>query len=347
MKKETLITISERTGYSVSTVSRVLSGKANKYRISDKTIAIISEEARNCNYTPSLLAKGLRTSKTHTIGLLVPSIENPYFSNIASIVISEARKIGYTIVLVDTMEDENNEREGVESLLARMVDGIIVVPSGQDPEFLENVDKHTPVVLIDRHYEPTSLSYVTTNNYEGGLEATKYLIGFGHRDILCIRGVHHSTPARERERGYLEALRQSGLEDKARVAGNDFTIQNGYLETKLALNGSKPPTAIFAMSNTILLGAIKAIRESALRIPDDISIVSFDNYTYLDYLDPAITRVGQRINEMGTLAIKLLLQRLEGGNVETAKIQLIPQLIVCNSVTHNKQASEKLNKPRG
>jgi LacI family transcriptional regulator len=333
MKKETLITISERTGFSVSTVSRVLGGKANKYRISDKTINVISEEARKCNYTPSLLAKGLRTSKTNTIGLLVPGIENPYFANIASIVISEARKIGYTIVLVDTMESEKNEQEGIESLLARMVDGMIVVPSGSNPEFLESVDRRTPVVLIDRHFEPTTLSYVTTNNYEGGFEATKYLIDFGHRDILCVCGVHHSMPARERERGYLEALRQNGLENMTRVAGNDFTIQNGYLETKLALNGLRPPTAIFAMSNTILLGAIKAIRESSLRIPDDISIVSFDNYTYLDYLDPAITRVGQRINEMGMLAIKLLQQRIEGDGNGMAKIQLIPQLIVCNSVS--------------
>jgi LacI family transcriptional regulator len=334
MQKETLITISTRTGFSVSTVSRVLSGKANKYRISDKTVDIIIREARSCNYTPSLLAKGLRTSKTRTIGLLVPGIENPYFSSIASIVISEARKMGYTIVLVDTMESEENEREGISSLLSRMIDGIIVVPSGRDPEYLETVDVHTPVVLIDRHFEPTTLSYVTTNNYEGGFEATKYLMEFGHKNILCIRGVHHSMPARERERGYLEALRQNGLEKTARVAGNDFTIENGYLETKLALNAPNPPTAVFAMSNTILLGAIKAIRESRLRIPDDISIVSFDNYSYLDYLDPAITRVGQRINEMGLLAIKLLLQRLEGEESTVTKIQLTPQLIVCNSVAH-------------
>lgn len=216
-----------------------------------------------------------------------------------------------------------------------MVDGIIVVPSGQEPDALESIDRNrTPVVLIDRYFEPTALPYVTTNNYEGGLNATKYLIGFGHRDILCIRGVPHSMPARERERGYLDALREAGLEDRARIAGNDFSIQNGYLETKFALSGSARPTAIFAMSNTILLGTIKAIKESELRIPDDISVVSFDNYTYLDYLDPAITRVSQRISEMGALAVKILLQRIEGTGNDDAKIQLSPQLIVCNSVAH-------------
>ncbi len=334
MQKETLATLSDRTGFSISTVSRVLSGKADKYRISDKTVAVITEEARKCNYTPSLLAKGLRTNKTHTIGLLVPGIENPHFSNIASIVINEARKIGYITVLVDSMESEELERAGIESLLSRAVDGIIVVPSGRNPDFLEMVDRQTPVVLIDRHFESTTLSYVTANNYEGGFEATKHLIDFGHKDILCIRGVHHSMPARERERGYMEALRQNGMAESARVVGNDFSIDNGYLETKLALGRTYPPTAIFAMSNTILLGAVKAIRESSKRIPDDISIVSFDNNTYLDYLNPAITRVGQRINEMGALAIKLLLQRFENGGLGETKIQLSPQFIVCNSVSH-------------
>ena len=299
MRKETLITLSRRTGFSVSTVSRVLNGKANKYRISEKTVKLITEEANSRNYKPSLLAKGLRTQKTNTIGLL------------------------------------DLERAGVESLVSRMVDGIIVVPSGQEPDALESIDRNrTPVVLIDRYFEPTALPYVTTNNYEGGFNATKYLIGFGHRDILCIRGVPHSMPARERERGYLDALREAGLEDRARIAGNDFSIQNGYLETKFELSGSARPTAIFAMSNTILLGTIKAIKESGLRIPDDISVVSFDNYTYLDYLDPAITRVSQRISEMGALAVKILLQRIEGTGNDDAKIQLSPQLIVCNSVAH-------------
>lgn len=335
MRKETLITLSRRTGFSVSTVSRVLNGKANKYRISEKTVKLITEEANSRNYKPSLLAKGLRTQKTNTIGLLVPGIDNPYFANIASTVISETSRLGYTTVLVDTMGAPDLERAGVESLVSRMVDGIIVVPSGQEPDALESIDRNrTPVVLIDRYFEPTALPYVTTNNYEGGFNATKYLIGFGHRDILCIRGVPHSMPARERERGYLDALREAGLEDRARIAGNDFSIQNGYLETKFELSGSARPTAIFAMSNTILLGTIKAIKESGLRIPDDISVVSFDNYTYLDYLDPAITRVSQRISEMGALAVKILLQRIEGTSNDDAKIQLSPQLIVCNSVAH-------------
>lgn len=335
MRKETLITLSQRTGFSVSTVSRVLNGKAEKYRISEETVKIIMDEACNSNYKPSLLAKGLRTRKTNTIGLLVPGIDNPYFANIASTVINETNRLGYTTVLVDTMGDIKHEQDGIESLISRMVDGFIVVPSGENADYLESVDRNrTPVVLIDRYFEPTTLPYVTTNNYEGGYNATKYLIGFGHKEILCIRGVPYSMPARERERGYLDALQKAGLADHANIRGNDFSIRNGYLETKLALSNTDRPTAIFAMSNTILLGALKAIKESKLSIPDDISIISFDNYTYLDFMDPSITRISQRIAEMGILAVKILLQRIEQSNNDEAKILLSPQLIVCNSVSH-------------
>lgn len=334
-KKSTIVSISERTGFSVSTVSRVLSGKAELARISKSTVEAIQEEAKRCNYKPSLLAKGLRTSKTDTIGLVIPSMENLYFANLASTIIRDARSYGYTTVTVDTTEDEHNERASIESLLARHVDGIIVTPCGQDPTWLENINRNvTPVVLIDRYFNSTELSYVCTDNYQGGFEATKYLLNNGHEKILCIQGTPHSMPVRERVRGYLDALRGHGIEQNARIAGNSFSIQNGYLETKLALNSPERPTAIFALSNTILLGAIKAIKESGLSIPDDISAITFDNNTFLDFIDPPITRISQPVNEIGTLAVKLLMQGIAEKRSTGARMQLQPQLIVCDSVAN-------------
>ena len=332
-KKSTIVSISERTGFSVSTVSRVLNGKAELARISKSTVEAIQEEAKRCNYRPSLLAKGLRTSKTDTIGLVIPSMENLYFANLASTIIRDARAYGYTTVTVDTMEDEHNERNGIESLLARNVDGIIVTPCGQDPEWLENINRNiAPVVLIDRYFNATELSYVCTDNYQGGYEATRYLLNNGHENILCIQGTPYSMPVRERVRGYIDALRDKGLDARARIVGDSFSIQNGYLETKLALNSPSRPTAIFALSNTILLGALKAVREMKLRIPDDISLVSFDNYDYLDYLDPAVTRVGQPSDEIGAQAMEILLQRIAGETGGEEQRRLPPSLIVCRSV---------------
>ena len=124
---------------------------------------------------------------------------------------------------------------------------------------------------------------MVTDNLRGGREATQHLIDRGHRRILCIQGVRHSIPSADRVRGYRQALEDNGLSAYARVTGDGFSIRNGYEQTLRALHVRQRPTAIFALSNTILLGALKAVREMKLRIPDDISLVSFDNYDYLDY----------------------------------------------------------------
>ena len=271
--KETLVTISKRTGFAISTVSRVLNGQAEKYRISRKTVELILAEARRCDYTPSLLAKGLRMKRTNTLGLLIPQVSNPYFADIASAIIREARSHGYTVMVVDTMENEENEQEGIRTMLSRRVDGIVAVPCGRTPDHLEKVDRSVPVMLVDRSFERTSLPYVCTDNYRGGVEATRILLQRGHRRIACIQGVPHSMPNRRRVQGYLDALRQAGLQEEAIITGDAFSLENGYRQTKLAVAGPDRPTAIFALSNTILLGAVKAIRESGLRIPEDISVV--------------------------------------------------------------------------
>ncbi len=333
MKKETLITISKRTGYSISTVSRVLSGKAAKYRISDKTVEIITAEAERCNYTPNMIAKGLCTNKTYTIGLLIPDVENPFFANIASTIIYEAKNSEYTIILVNTMESVKHEEEGLKSLLSRSVDGIILVPCGNTPEYIEKISNHTtPILLIDRHFSGTSLSYVCTDNFQGAFDATQHLINNGHKKIACIQGVAHSMPVKERIRGYSEALKANGLSGYSYISGENFSIKNGYIETKLILNSNNRPTAIFAMSSTILLGAIKAIREAGLSIPNDISIISFDNSVYLDFFDPAITRIAQPINDIGSLSIKLLIKEIDNPDLAPMHILLPPSLIIRDSV---------------
>ena len=330
--KETLVTISKRTGFAISTVSRVLNGQAGKYRISGKTVELILAEAKRCDYTPSLLAKGLRMKRTNTLALLIPSVANPYFADIASVIIGEAKSHGYTVMVVDTMEDADNEREGVRTMLSRRVDGIVVVPCGQTPEHLEEADRSVPVMLVDRYFEHTALPYVCTDNYRGGMDATRILLQNGHRDIACIQGVPHSMPNRRRVQGYLDALTQAGVQEAAFITGDAFSIQNGYAGTRLALARPDRPTAIFALSNTILLGAVKAVRESGLRIPEDISVVSFDNNPYLDFFSPAITRISQPLEEIGKTAVGLLLESIREGTRCRRQIQLPPKAILCDSV---------------
>jgi len=330
MKKETLVSIAERSGCSISTVSRVLSGNAAKYRISQRTVARVTEEVKRCNYTPSLLAKGLRTNRTDTIGLLIPNIENSFFAGVAGVVIRESRNYNYKVVVVDTQEDERNELDGLSALL----DGIVAAPCGSNSELFASVQEGgMPLVLIDRYLPDAGmLSYVTTDNYRGAVMATEYLLENGHRRIACIQGTPHSMPVRDRVRGFGDTLRAHGLGDRIVVTGEDFSVQNGYLETKLALAREERPTAIFALSNLILLGVVKAVHESGLRIPDDISVVSFDDNMLFNYLDPAITCIGQPTDEIGTLAVKLLIRAVREPGAAPSHLHLPPSLIIRRSV---------------
>lgn len=235
MKKETLVSIAERSGCSISTVSRVLSGNAAKYRISQRTVARVTEEVKRCNYTPSLLAKGLRTNRTDTIGLLIPNIENSFFANVAGVVIRESRNYNYKVVVVDTQEDERNEQDGLSALLARRVDGIVAAPCGSNAELFASVQEGgMPLVLIDRYLPDAGmLSYVTTDNYRGAVMAAEYLLENGHRRIACIQGTPHSMPVRDRVRGFRRHAAGARPRGPDRGDGGGFSVQNGYLETKL------------------------------------------------------------------------------------------------------------------
>ena len=331
--KETLSTISQKTGFSVTTVSRVLSGQAEKYRISERARKIVLEEAERCNYSPNIIARNLRTNKTNTIGLILPSVSNPYFADLSSVIIAEANSRKYTTIVLDSMESESNQEACIATLMARRVDGIIVAPCGTDPAIFEEINKkHVPVILVDRFYEGSDLPYVTTNNYSGGVEAVNSLIRNGHRNIACIQGVKTSAPNKKRIAGYKAAMTDAGLEDNILVVGNEFSLQNGYLETKLLLNRSPRPTAMFTLSNTIALGAIKAIREAGMKIPEDISLIAFDNNIYMDFLTPPISRISQPVEDMAKLAVKLLFERIESHNRVNTKLELAPDFISRESV---------------
>ena len=330
--KETLSTIASRLGVSVSTVSRVLSGDAERHRIPKSTAERILKEADRCNYTPSHSARSLRTSKSYAIGLVIPSMSNPFFADMASVIIEGANSRGYTAIIVDTMEAESNQKKAVDSLVSRQVEGIIVAPCGGEEHLTALSDAGLPVVLIDRYFEHSSLPYVTTNNYKGGVIATQTLLDYGHKDIACIQGVTSSMPNMMRVQGYLDKMKEAGLEDRITVVGSEFSIQNGYLEARLLLCGDHCPTAIFALSNTIGLGVMKAIREMNLRIPEDISLISFDNNIYLDYMIPPIARVSQPLEDMSRLATKILFERIADITIPSSHVMLSPSLIPGGSV---------------
>ena len=329
--KETLSTMAERLGYSATTISRVLSGKAEKYRISPDTVNAVLREARRCNYSPSVAAQSLRTRRSNTIGLLLPSVANPYFADMASVIITELNSAGYTTIVVDTMESEQRLSESARSLISRQVDGILAVPCGEKGMDLEMLSAQIPVVQIDRYHEDTPLPYVTTNNSQGGVGAARHLLSRGHTRISCSQGVQSSMPNKERVRGYVKAMEDEGLAQDIDIIGNEFSVQNGYLETKLLMSRAQRPTAIFALSNTIMLGALKAIREAGLRIPEDVALISFDNNLYMDYMTPSITRISQPVEDMAKLAVKILLDKIKGASNCGSQLRLSPIMVAGES----------------
>ena len=331
--KNTLNTISELTGVSVSTVSRVLSGKAEQYRISARTAQRVRAVAEECGYIPDLVAKGLRTRRTGIVGLTVPNIDNPFFSNLSCIVIGELKRLGYHVILADSMESEEGEADALNMFVSRKVDGIIAVPVGADPTALERLSMRIPIVLIDRYFPDSDIPYVGTDNYAGARMAGEYLISRGYRDILAVQGNLAAVSNRERVRGLKDTV-SAAAGVRCRYDGDAFSMENGrrVMEHYLAEAGERPD-AVFAFSSTILLGAIMAIRAAGLRIPEDIGVVSFDNNGFLDYLDPAVSRIEQPLQEIGTAASRILTDLIDGreGSSVSRQILLPPSLVIRSS----------------
>ena len=331
-KKTTLSDISRNTGYSVSTISRVLNGRSDG-RISERAVAVIKAEAERCNYSVRPLAQILHKSRTRTIGVVLPSVTNPFFAEMCSSIIHEAGARGYSSIVMVTLENEEEQSECISSLLSKKVDGILAAPCGNTVPLFEKLNGSLPVVLVDRFFLNRDIPYVTSNNFKGAYDATMMLINNGHRNIVCIQGDADSLPNRRRLDGFESAMKAAGCLDSARIVGDGFSVQNGYLETKLLLNLDDRPTAIFALSYTITLGVMKALRDSSLMIGKDISLVSFDDNMSLDYMYPPITRVSQATEEMGKLAARVLINEIEGnGGGRTPQLELSTELVIRDSV---------------
>ena len=330
--KVNLKDIASNLNLSVGTVSRVLNGKAKEYRIKEETVKRVLAYADKVGYSPNLLAKGLRNSKTYTIGLMIPDIANPFFSMMAKHIQRAASDANYTILLVDAEEDIEKEEAQVRNLLNRQVDAIIAAPVGTSFKHFTSIQKQNiPFIFVDRYSKEDSIPFITSDNYQGGLDATNHLLSNGHRAIALVRGLEDIEPVIERRRGYEDALSQAGVQIRQDLmVGNDFTEKNGYESTKTLLELSNPPSAIFAMSNLIGLGVLKAVKEKGLRIPEDISVIVFDDQPYVAYLNPPITTVKQNSEQIGILAIDLILKKIEQKNL-SVKSQMIPVKLINRS----------------
>jgi LacI family transcriptional regulator len=308
----TLKCIAEQLGLSATTVSRVLSGQAQRYRISKKTETAVRRLATQANFSPNRVARGLRLRRTESIGLVIPDVSNPFFAGIAREITRGARQCGYSVIVCDSQESEEVEMESLDLLRGRGVEGIVLCPVGRLAEHLVRFEEEElPIVLADRYFPGLRLPYVASDNFGGAREATTHLLENGHRRIACVQGLAGSSPNEDRLRGYWEALEAHRIAvDESLIVGDGFGEQNGYIATKLLLRTAHDVTALLAFSNLIALGAIRALSEEELQIPGDVSLVSFDDQPYCAYLAAPLTAVAQSSAEMGQIAVKLLFDRI-------------------------------------
>lgn len=331
----TLQCIAEKSGVSVTTISRVLSGQATRYRISKETQESVRKLARDHDFVPNQLARGLRLKKTLSIGLVIPDISNPFFASIAQQVAIGTHKHGYSMILCDSEDSNDLEMKSLATLQSRNVEGVVLCPVGQSGEHLkEFVNGRLPIVLVDRFFPELPLPYVSSDNAAGAKRATELLISNGHRRIACLQGLRHTSPNEFRVRGYKDALTSNHLPvDEGLIVGDSFTEQSGYIETKLLLKTAPDVTAILALSNLNALGAIRALTEEKRKIPDDVSIVSFDEQPYSAYLSTPLTTVSQPYSEMGEVSVKLLFDQIQSSRQQTKGGILLPtSLMVRESV---------------
>lgn len=329
----TLEDIAQMSGYSRSTVSRVINGDIN---VSDKTREKIMEVIRKYDFQPNLAARGLAVGHTRVLGLVIPKgvsaiFEEPFFALLIQGVSSRCNALDYSVML--WLAEPDYERRMINKILYNgLADGVIVASMLENDSIIDSLRQNglLPFVLIGRHPVYDQISYLDVDNRSGAREAVLYLLQQGRRRIATLAGPQNMTGGSNRYLGYLDALNQHGLPlDPDLVAETDFSDAGGYLGMQRLL--AHKPDAIFAASDTLALAAIRAIRESGLRIPEDIAVIGFDDIPQASRSIPALSTVRQPISRLGALAAETLIEMIENTIEEPRQVILPAELVLRDS----------------
>lgn len=300
--------IAKLAGVSSATISRVIN---NDPKVSPKTYRKVKEVIDKYGYVENGMAKNLRTSKTRTIGYLISNLYNPFFQAVYAGIERVCKENRYQIIIGSTNEDIQTEEDAVGLMLAYRVDGIIasfVNPSEIIRRQLKQVG--VELVLLDRKIPSLQADSVMIDNINGAVDQVKYLSGLGHKKIAVIRGTLYNSPGVERLEGFRKGMKECGIPIlKGYEANGEFTEEGGYEAVERLMKLSNPPTAIIVHNNLMCIGAYKALRDMKLRIPEDVSLIGFDDFDLAVHLHPQITVIDRPTEEMGEMAMNMLLDR--------------------------------------
>lgn len=331
-RRATIRDVARHAGVSHQTVSRVINDNPN---VAEATRERVLAAIRDLGYVPSPMARGLISNQTHSIGVVSDDISDQFFSRVVAGAEAEARRRGYYL-MIGSVEPEDDERGYLRLMLERRVEGLILarpsVPLSSD-DLVPAKTAGVPIVSVA--FELPGFSGVDVDNVQGGYDATRHLLDQGHRAIATVVGPGEFPSSAARFEGYRRALREAGVaEDSALVEhASDWGIESGRAAAARLLERGAAFTALFTHSDLMALGAIRQLRESGRRVPDDVSLVGYDDLPVAAYVDPPLTTVHQPMLEVGALAAALVLDKLAGRDGASAGTHLLPaELIVRESV---------------
>lgn len=322
--------VAKQARVSVATVSRVLNGQKT---VSAKTRKKVEEAIKKLNYKPSMLGRNLRNSESRLLLILIPTISNPFYLEIIKGIETIAISQNYNILLCET--DSNPEKENIYFDLVRkkMADGIISMDPAVNIGTLKKLSEKHAIIQCSEYEEGSGIPYVTIDNEEASYRAVKHLIQIGHKKIALMNSDEKYLYARQRKMGYKRALEESGisLNKEYIIHTQHLGFENGQHAMKKILNLPNRPTAVFAVSDLLAIGALKEINAFGLHVPKDIAVVGFDKIDFSNMTNPTLTTIAQPMHKMGTVAVKMLINKIKGEEVES--IILDHELVVRESTS--------------
>jgi LacI family transcriptional regulator len=327
----TIRKVADLAGVSTATVSHVIN---DTRAVSAPLAARVLNAMEQLDYQPDIIARSLRRRETLTLGLIVPSVEIPFFARVAAGIEAAANDVGYNVILCNTGWSLSREVHYLNNLLARRVDGLLCLSLAMSAEHIAPVlRRRTPVVVFERTMPGVEVDAVEIDNVQGAFDATAHLLDLGHRRIGCITGLPNSNLNEERILGYRRALAERDIPfDPDLLHTGDYTAAAGVRESLELLHLPEPPTAIFAFNDLMAMGVMRAVQERGLRIPADVAVIGFDGLAITEHCSPPLSTVEQPVAEMSIAAIAMLLDRIKGG-ASPARVQTFVAKLVTRTST--------------
>jgi LacI family transcriptional regulator len=324
--------VADLAGVSTATVSHVIN---DTRAVSGALTARVLDAMEQLDYHPDVVARSLRRRETLTIGLMVPTVEIPYFARVAATAEAAANDAGYSVILCNSEWSLRRELHYLNNLLARRVDGLLCISLALTAEHIAPVvRRRTPVVVFERTMPGIELDVVEIDNFQGAYDATTHLLGLGHRRIGCITGLENSIINAERIRGLQQALARYGIPfDADLLYPGDYTAQTGARHGRALLSLPEPPTAIFAFNDLMATGAMQAAHERGLRVPENVAVIGFDGLGLTEHTCPPLSTVAQPVAEMSAAAIAMLLDRIKGHAAPAARVRTFAATLVARAST--------------